>query len=251
MIRLSDMLLLLAETASAVELPRLLWQSPELLRQPAGHGEPVIVLPGFAADDRSTLILRSYLGLLGYRVNGWGFGINRGDITGDTSRVMDTVRRLADENGQRVRLIGWSLGGVIAREVAREEPDMVERVITLGSPVCGGYKYTAARYWYSLTRFDLEADAAEIDERNRVLLRVPVTAICASWDGIVSRKASFDPYSKIEHLEVGTTHIGLGMNADVYRIIAQRLAIPTARPRRYTRPATTVPGRTAALQKTG
>src|SRR5437868_2182536 len=141
MIRLPNMQLLLAETASAVELPRLLWQSPDLLRQPVGHGEPVIVIPGFAADDRSTFILRSYLGLLGYRVSGWGFGINRGDIAGDTSRVMEIVRRSADETGQRVRLVGWSLGGVIAREIAREDPDLVERVITLGSPVCGGYKY--------------------------------------------------------------------------------------------------------------
>lgn len=245
------MLLLLAETASAVELPRLLWRSPDLLKQPPGHGEPVIVLPGFATDDHSTLILRSYLSLLGYRVSGWGLGINRGDISGVTPRVSELVRRTADQTGQRVRLVGWSLGGVVSREVAREEPDLVERVITLGSPVCGGYKYTAARYWYALTRGNLDEEAAQIDERNRILLRVPVTAILASYDGIVARKACVDPYSRIEHLEVGTTHIGLGMNAEVFRIIAQRLAIPTARRRRYVRRPEAETSEVAVLQQTG
>lgn len=258
MFRFPNMLLLAAETASVVELPRLLWRSSDLMRQPKGHAEPVVVLPGFGADDFSTLLLRSYLSLLGYRVSGWGLGLNRGDIKSLTPRVHDLVRKCADETGQRVRLVGWSLGGVIAREVAREEPDVVERVITLGSPVCGGYKYTTGRYWYALRR-DLDAEAAEIDERNRsVLLRVPVTSIYASYDGIVERQACLDPYSKIEHLEVGTTHLGLGMNAEVYRIIAQRLAIPTARRRRYSRhaaernaAAVLQPAAAANLQQTG
>ena len=233
--RLPNMFLLLAETASAAELPRLLWRFPDLIRQPQGHGEPVVVLPGFATDDYSTLFLRSYLGVLGYNVCGWGLGINRGDVDAVLPKVTELVRRRADESGQRVRLVGWSLGGVIAREVARDEPDLVERVITMGSPVCGGFKFTAARYWYAFRRCDLDSIADEIEERNRILLKVPVTAICASYDGIVHPEGWIDQHSKVEHLEVGTTHIGLGMNPEVYRIIAQRLAIPTARRRRFVR----------------
>ena len=250
MSRLPVPLLLLAETASAVELPRLLWRASDLMRQPRGHGEPVIVLPGFAADDSSTLILRTYLQLLGYDVCGWALGINRGDVLDDIPRVADLVRRRADESGQRVRMVGWSLGGVIAREVAREDSDIVERVITMGSPVCGGPRLTAARYLYALRRQEFDALEAECEQRNRILLRVPVTAIYASYDGIVAREACFDPHSKVEHVEVGTTHLGLGVSAEVYRIVAQRLAVPTARRRRH---APTIDAETSAplLQQTG
>jgi len=226
---------MLGETVSALEVPRLLWHFPELMRQPRGHGEPVVVLPGFGADDLSTFPLRTYLRLLGYSVCGWGLGINRGDILDATPRVAELVRKCADDSGERVRLVGWSLGGVVAREIAREDPDVVERVITMGSPVCGGYKYTSARFWYSMWRYDLDAMEKEVEERNRILLRVPVTAIYASYDGIVARRGCFDRHSRVEHIEVGTTHVGLGVCAEAYRIIAQRLAVPTARRRRYVR----------------
>jgi pimeloyl-ACP methyl ester carboxylesterase len=175
------------------------------------------------------VILRRYLQTLGYRVCGWGLGFNRGDVHGILPRVADAVKRCADHAGDRVRLVGWSLGGVIAREIARDDPDLVERIITMGSPVCGGFKYTSGHWWYRLCRYDLDKMAAEAEERNQRRLRIPVTAIYAAWDGIVWRRACFDKWSNIEHVEVATTHIGLGMNPEVYRIIAQRFAVPTAR----------------------
>jgi pimeloyl-ACP methyl ester carboxylesterase len=223
--RLPGFVLALAETASAVEFPMLLWRRADLLRQPRGHGEPVIVLPGFAADDMSTFVLRTYLRTIGYRVCGWGLGLNRGDVEAILPDVTKLVRKCADRHGQTVRLVGWSLGGVIAREVARDEPSLVERVVTMGSPVCG-LRGTSSEHWLRLLGYDTDRIQAEIDRRNRIPLQVPCTAIYATYDGIVDRASCFDRWSEVEHVEVRTTHIGLGLNAEVYRIIAQRLALP-------------------------
>jgi hypothetical protein len=68
---------LIREVRGLIELPRLLWRFPELARQPRGHGEPILILPGYGAGDGSTALLKVYLRLLGYRARGWGLGRNR------------------------------------------------------------------------------------------------------------------------------------------------------------------------------
>jgi pimeloyl-ACP methyl ester carboxylesterase len=216
---------LVREPLGMLELPRLLLNGPSLAAQPRGNGEPVVVLPGFGASDTSTFVLRSYLGLLGYEARGWGLGRNTGDVRGFVPRVIALTARLAEKCGAPVRLIGWSLGGVIARETARERPDLVARVVTLGSPVVGGPKYTLVADTYRRQGFDLDAIEAAVAERNRIPIRVPVTAIYSRYDGVVAWRACVDESSaSAEHVEVTTTHLGLGFAADVYRIIAQRLA---------------------------
>jgi pimeloyl-ACP methyl ester carboxylesterase len=121
-----------------------------------------------------------------------------------------------------VRLIGWSLGGYLAREAARARPDLVHRVITLGTPVVGGPKYTVVARWF---RRDMAAIEAEIELRNQISLRTPVTAIYSRADAIVAWEACIDHNgSAVEHVEVRTTHVGLGFSPEVYKIIAQRLA---------------------------
>jgi pimeloyl-ACP methyl ester carboxylesterase len=128
-----------------------------------------------------------------------------------------------------VRLIGWSLGGFIAREVARERPAVIERVLTLGSPVVGGPKYTAVGHVYRRRGYDLDAIEAAVAARNRVPITVPVTAIYSRRDAIVSWQACIDEANPhVEHVEIDATHLGLGFNAAVYRIVAERLA--AARP---------------------
>jgi len=208
------------------ELPRLLWNLPGLAAQPRGDGDPVLVLPGFGTGDASTLLLRAYLGRLGYRVRGWGLGINRGDVRALVPRVLEATVACAEASGRPVRLVGWSLGGVLAREVARERPTAVERVVTLGSPVVGGPKYTRVGAWYAQRGVDLDAVEAAIAERNRTPIRVPITAIYSRLDGIVAWQACIDRLSpQVENVEVRTTHLGLGFSAEVYRIVAQRLAL--------------------------
>jgi pimeloyl-ACP methyl ester carboxylesterase len=209
---------------------------PQLASHPRGAGDPVLVLPGFGAGDTSTVPLRAFLRMLGHDAHGWGLGTNGGDVVALLPRVIEQIERRAVAAGTRVRLVGWSLGGVIAREAARDRPDLVERIVTLGSPVVGGPKYTAARRAYQLRGGDLDAIEAAVTERERVPLRVPVTAIYSKSDGIVAWQACIDRYTAgVEHIEVSSSHVGLGIHAEVYALVAQRLAIPRDTERRNSR----------------
>lgn len=217
--------LMLREALVVRELPRMALGFPDLARQPKGTGQKVLVLPGFGAGDASTALLRSYLGWLGYDARGWGLGTNGGDVPALVRAVIDLTRRQADDSGEPVRLIGWSLGGTLARETAREHPELVERVITMGTPVIGGPKYTAVADFYRQRGYDLDAIEAAVAQRDQVPIRVPVTAIYTRNDGVVAWRACIDRANPdVEHIEVDTTHIGLGINPQVYGIVAQRLA---------------------------
>ncbi len=210
------------------ELPRLAWNLPDLARQPRGAGDPVLVFPGFGAGDESTLLLRGYLRGLGHDVRGWGLGRNDGNVPRLIPRVAELVTRVAEAEGP-VRLVGWSLGGYLAREAARERPAAVERIVTLGTPLVGGPKYTLAAGFYSQRGYDLDAIEAEVERRNAVPLETPVTAIYSRSDGVVSWEACIDRRSAaVEHVEVDSTHVGLGFSPDVLRLVARRLAIARA-----------------------
>jgi len=216
---------LFGEVRGLAELPRLLWTLPDLARMPRASGGAVIVLPGYGAGDGSTLVLQSYLRLLGYHVHGWSLGRNNGDVPALLPRVTARLAAVAGRAGRRVALVGWSLGGYLAREAARDRPHLVERVITMGTPTVGGPKYTRVGEAYRRRGIDLDAIEAQVRARYAVPLRVPVTAIYSRSDGIVAWRACIDRFSPdVEHVEVGTTHLGLGFSADVYRIIAERLA---------------------------
>jgi len=215
----------LYETIGLLELPRLLLRSPDLARQPRGKGEPVMVLPGYGAGDASTLILRSYLRYLGYDARGWVLGRNSGDVAALFPRVLSGLEALARETGTSVRLVGWSLGGYLAREAARECPHLAHQVITLGSPVVGGPKYTLVAEAYRRRGIDLDEIERRVASRNAVPLRTPVVAIYSRNDGVVAWEACIDHHCEsVEHVEVKTTHLGLGFAPDVYAIVAQRLA---------------------------
>jgi len=221
-----SLLRLAREATGLLELPGLAWRARGLLDQPRGDGSSVVVLPGFGADDRSTWPLRTYLSRLGYRVRGWGLGRNDRDVPETAERMGEVVGELADRHGDAVSLVGWSLGGYIAREVARDRPEAVRQVITFGSPVIGGPKYTTAAVLASRRGWDLDGIAAAVAERKRVPLEVPITAIYSRRDGVVDWRACIDDEGggPIEHVEVRATHVGLGFSAEVYRLVAQRLA---------------------------
>jgi pimeloyl-ACP methyl ester carboxylesterase len=114
------------------------------------------------------MILKSYLRLLGYRVRGWGLGRNSGDVPDLLPRVLKRISSFSRKTQQEVRLIGWSLGGYLAREAARERPDLVHRVITLGTPVVGGPKYTVVARRFHRRGMDMAAIEAEIELRNQI-----------------------------------------------------------------------------------
>ena len=216
---------LVREARGIIEIPRLLFRIYTLAQQPRGRGEPVLVLPGYGAGDMSTAFLQAYLRFLGYRVRGLGRGPNTGNVPELLTRVLKRLLSLSRKNREKVRIVGWSLGGYLAREAARERPDLVHQVITLGTPVIGGPKYTVVAHLFRRRGIDIDAIEAEIELRNRISLTTPITAIYSRTDAVVAWAACIDRHtSNVEHIEVKTTHVGLGFSPDVYKIIARRLA---------------------------
>ncbi|MBI1391844.1 MAG: alpha/beta fold hydrolase [Alphaproteobacteria bacterium] len=217
----------LRELAAPVEWAAAMRLLPSLIGAPKGDGRPVATLPGYMTGDASMAPLNRFLRSLGYRVYAGGLGFNRGKVDMDVAAFGD---RLADirkrNNGAQVTLIGWSLGGIIAREAARLFEADVREVITLGTPIIGGPKYTSIGSIYArLEGLDLDAFELEVHERNSIGFRQPVASIFTKSDGVVGWRASVDAYNpQARNICVQSTHLGLGLNPSVWRIIADLLA---------------------------
>jgi pimeloyl-ACP methyl ester carboxylesterase len=213
------------ESLGLLEPLRLAYRLPALSTRRVESGLPVMVLPGFGMTDRSTWLLRRYLSHIGHSVEGWNLGRNHGRVPELIPEVARQVSKTASRLGGPIALVGWSLGGYLAREVARERPEEVIRVITLGSPVVGGPKYTVTHAHYVRKGYDLDEIEAQVAARDRVPLRVPVTAIYSRRDAVVAWQACIDQTNAgTEHVEVAATHLGLGLSPDVLAIVADRLA---------------------------
>jgi pimeloyl-ACP methyl ester carboxylesterase len=195
---------------------------------PRGSGQPVMVVPGFATDDSWTARLRSFLTSIGYEVRGWGLGRNDGRVPNLIPAVVEQTEKLTTEFGRSVRLIGWSLGGYLVREAARERPDLVERVITLGAPVVGGPTYTASAPMYARKGYDLSEIAASVSEREQQPITKPVFAVYSRTDGVVKWQACIDAFDNphVEHREVASTHLGMVNSPRVFSLVAELLALP-------------------------
>jgi len=221
--------LLLAEARSLIELNASLLLSPLLLRAPTGDGHPVLVMPGLLASDISTMLLRRLLKRLGYRAIAWDLGRNLGGVYRMRERVRERLRRIFDENGRKVSVVGWSLGGVYARDLALHAPEMVRAVITLGTPFTGDLTATNARRVYELLSGERLEDI-DVADLNALAgdLPVPATSIYSRTDGIVNWRTSLlRPSPRAENIEVClASHTGLPVNPAVLWAIADRLAQP-------------------------
>ena len=197
---------------------------------PRGNGETVMVVPGFATDDRWTARLREFLSAIGYLVVGWGLGRNHGNVPKLIPAVIQQTERRVADRSVPIRLIGWSLGGYLAREVARERPDLVERVVTLGAPVIGGPAYTASASMYIRRGYDLDEIAATVVEREEKPIQVPVHAVYSRSDGVVAWRACIDRFEnlRVEHYEVRSSHLGMVNSPRVFCLVAELLARPLA-----------------------
>jgi pimeloyl-ACP methyl ester carboxylesterase len=216
------------EARSGRELFRLPMHAASLRRLPRGSGRPVLLLPGLAATDVSLRALGRFLRRLGHDAHPLGLGRITPDVAGTVPMVLERIRHIA--RGDTVALVGQSLGGVLAREAARREPSLVRRVVTFGSPVIGGPDYTATRNRY--TASEREQIHRRLEERSKVPITVPVTAIWSANDGIVSPAASIDRNGTVENVEVTSSHLGMGFDPDVWRIVARRLALDGSGPQR-------------------
>ena len=218
--------LLLLELRAFWELGAFFAMAPLSRLAPAGDGHPVLVLPGLAADDVSTRPLRAFLRDRGYRAHGWKLGRNAGPRPGVEAALQRRLAELNERYGRTASVIGWSLGGVLARELARRAPQQVRGVITLGSPFAGEPRASHAWRLYEA----LSGSAAD-DYPGRARMKlpppVPSTAIFSRSDGIVAWQGCLEREGpSTENIEVVASHSGLGHHPAALYVIADRLAQP-------------------------
>lgn len=217
--------LLMLEARAPWEAMGLAAVSPWLSKLPAGDGHPVLVLPGLGASDFSTSALRRFLDQQGYSAQPWEQGVNLGPRSGVIDGCRERIQRLsAQHGGAPVSLIGWSLGGIFAREMAKELPDQVRCVITLGTPFTGHPKATNAWRFYQMVSGQHSQDDDLLAEVRKPP-PVPTTSIYSKTDGIVAWPCSINParHAHTENIEVRASHLGMGMNPLAMYAIADRL----------------------------
>ncbi len=193
---------------------------------PQGDGHPVLVLPGLAAGDATTALLRRFLRSRGYAAFGWGQGINLGLRKGVVEGAHEKLRELYERHGRTVSVIGWSLGGLYARELAKHSPEMVRLCISMGSPFTGHPRETNAWRLYEF------ASGHKIDWHDfhgplRAAPPVPTTSIWSATDGVVAWRCSVETRRILaENIVVDSSHLGLGAHPAALYAIADRLAQP-------------------------
>ena len=218
--------LLLAEVRGIFEFNASLFFSPLLLRAPRGDGHPVLTLPGFLASDLSMAPMRRYLKELGYDAYAWNKGRNVGGVLRMRAALRDRLAEVYAATGRKVSIIGWSLGGVYARDLALQAPDMVRSVVTLGSPFANDIRATNATRLYEALSGEAVEDNAELRIAIAGDLPVPTTSIFSRTDGVVNwQTCLLRPSDTAENIEVYlASHIGLGVNAAALWAVADRLA---------------------------
>jgi thioesterase domain-containing protein len=200
------------------------------VRKPAaarsGDGHPVIVFPGLGASPRSVAPLTAFCRALGYDAQDWGRGLN----TGPRGRFSDWLDELAEHVRQRagrrrMSLIGWSLGGIYAREIAKILNGRVRRVITLGTPFAASPRQTHASLAYALLSGQQLRDDPRLARRLRTAPDVPTTCIYSRSDGIVAWQTCVQTHGQahVENVEVPGSHCGLAWNRHVLAVVADRL----------------------------
>lgn len=219
-----DAVAFLGEARAALGLVQFLAQRRRLVAElPRGPRRQVMVLPGFLSHDWVTTPLRETLSAIGHRVTGWGMGRNLGLKPGLFEALESRLARQARH--ESVALVGWSLGGLFAVELARRHPHLVRSIVTLGSPV-SGHLYSN-RAWPLYQRVaGHSVEAPPIDWLPGARPDLPFTAIAARRDGIVAPSSAHAPPGPlVENLTVDSTHCGMGWHPHVIRIIAERLIL--------------------------
>jgi pimeloyl-ACP methyl ester carboxylesterase len=192
-----------------------------------GDGHPVLVLPGLGASDVSTSLLRRFIDDLGYVSYPWELGRNRGFNEEKHTSVEDRLHAIYAEHGKRVTVIGQSLGGVYARELAKIAPSKVRQVITLGSPFSGHpLASTGIRLYEWLSGDNIENLDFDRHHEIRKTPPVPTTSVYSKLDGIVAWKCSIeDTGSRSESIHLrGATHCGMAFSPAALYLLADRLA---------------------------
>ncbi len=214
----------LMEGRAGLELTQLMWALPMLrMRVPKGAGH-VLVLPGFMNDDTITWPLRHFLTSLGYTPHPWELGVSRKPMFSYLPRLIERAERIG--GGKPITLLGYSRGGALAREIARERPDLIRGVVTVASPVRGGPQATSIGA-FAARQTGMSPELMRRLQRERALvpIRVPIVALYSKTDGIVSWRACLDEETPgVRHVEVRGSHAGMMFNTGVYRHVAEALS---------------------------
>ncbi len=229
--RPSPLLILTELPRALMELGSLPLAAPLLWSAPRGDGHPVLVLPGFIASDISTGLLRRYLRQLGYDAHAWQLGRNLGpkSIGWQGEKLIERLEAVHAATGKKISIVGWSLGGILARQLARRRPDLVRQVISLGSPFTGNPRATNVwRAYEAVTGQKLkDPDTKRQLRESQDAPPVPSTAIYSKGDGIVAWQNCVEPEcATTDNIEVNGSHVGLGVNPVVLYAVADRLAQP-------------------------
>lgn len=194
-----------------------------------GDGHAVVLFPGLASDKHAVAPLKAFCEQLGYAARDWGRGFNTGP-QGDSNRWLDElaehVLALTGDGSDTISLVGWSLGGIYAREVAKRLNGRVRQVVTIGSPFAGSSHQTHAGLVYRVLNGSAPSMDKAMSRRLRTAPRVPTTSMYSRSDGVVAWQACIQPGSgaHTENIEVAGSHCGLGWNAEVFEVLADRLS---------------------------
>lgn len=204
---------------------------------PSGDGQPVLVLPGLATSDSATIALRRFLKSKGYPTYGWSMGINLGPRPGVEENLIDLVETLYEKHQRKISIVGWSLGGIYARQLAKLMPEKIRQVISLGSPFGGEPRATNAWRIYEM------ASGERVSEGHKHMgghiadaPNVPCTAIYSRTDGVCAWQNCLEEDTPLtENIEVKASHCGLGHHPAAVFAIADRLALPEGQWERFDR----------------
>jgi len=227
----------LIEPRALLEMAALPWLAPLLAAAPRGDGHPVLLLPGFMADEGTLVVLKLFLQHRGYEVQSWGFGRNVGFTHRHATALQQKIRYMHHRSGRKVSLVGWSLGGLFAMYGAHEVPECIRSVITLGSPVtfdpAGSQSPRFVKALYRLIAHPMGTAAHVTHQRAKNLRRpkalaAPISCIYSLTDGVVPpQEATIDGDPALhENVRVPGSHLGLGFNAVALWVVADRLAQP-------------------------
>ncbi len=218
------------EARSLLEAGSFALGYPLLQTASKGDGHPVLVMPGFLAGDLTTKLLRTFLKSRNYKAYGWDLGRNMGRYshpeTGCGEEIIDRLKQIYELHGEKVSIIGWSLGGIYARELARQHPELTRFVITLGSPFSGNLSANHATWLFEKTSgYAIEDMDKELWLQMRKPPPVPTTSFYSKTDGITAWECCLeDDHPTTENIEVPSSHCGMGHHPFVMWAIANRLA---------------------------
>lgn len=200
-------------------------------------GHPVIVIPGFMGGDRSVKSLTRFLKKSGYQAKTWGMGINLGNLE-DLDELSEKLEGVFAKTNQKISLVGWSLGGVYAREMAKKHPNKIRQVITLCSPFNGVDEPNNAEWIFSLLNKGKKIEDLDAEWLNQVGVPadVPTTAFYSKKDGVVAWQTCMEKKEDRIHqnIEIDSSHVGVIFNKGVLPIILDRLQYKEENWKKYT-----------------